>query len=117
MGWKCSNGPGPHPYARTVAEPSPIGRASLKCENEYIVLALGEGTADQVMIGFIIRAFRRLKKPRSLEMRARGYALHSVCPQLSFFFSYSTVRNKIATDSWQDGVSASHTVYRWGSLP
>ena len=30
-------------------------------------------------------AFHRLKKPRCREMSARGYALHSVCPQLSFF--------------------------------
>ena len=30
--------------------------------------------------------FRRLKKPRCREMSARGYALHSVCTQLSFLF-------------------------------
>ena len=34
----------------------------------------------------IVWAFRRLKKPRCRVMSARGYALHSVCPQLSFFF-------------------------------
>ena len=37
----------------------------------------------------IVWAFRRLKKPRSREMSARGYALHSVCHQLSFSFSFS----------------------------
>ena len=62
------------------AEPSP-----LKCENEYPVLPLGEETAVQTVIGSIVWAFRRLKKPRSWEMSARGYALHSVCPQLFFF--------------------------------
>ena len=34
---------------------------SLKCENEYLVLALGEETAVQTVIGSIDRAFRRLK--------------------------------------------------------
>ena len=60
-------------------------RAPLKCKNEYLVLALGEETAVQAVVDFIVRAFHRLKKPRSREMRARGYALHSVCPQLYFF--------------------------------
>ena len=31
-------------------------------------------------------AFRRLKKPGSRDMSARGYAIHSVCPQFSFLF-------------------------------
>ena len=48
------------------------------------MLALGEETAVQAVVGSIVWAFRRLKKPRCGEMSARGYALHSVCPQLSF---------------------------------
>ena len=39
----------------------------------------------QAVVASIVWAFRRLKKPRCREMSARGYALHSVCPQLSFF--------------------------------
>ena len=50
-----------------------------------MVLALEEKTAVQTVVGSIVWAFRRLKKPRSREMSARGYALHSVCSQLSFF--------------------------------
>ena len=71
------------------AEPSPLFAhkarpTPLKCKNEYPVLPLGEETAVQAVVGSIVWAFRRHKKPRSLEMSARGYALHSVCPQLSF---------------------------------
>ena len=47
-------------------------------------LALGEETAVQAVVGSIVRAFRRLKKPRCREMSACGYALHSIYPQLSF---------------------------------
>ena len=62
------------------ARPTP-----LNCKNEYLVLALGEETAAQAVVGSIVWAFRRLKKPISREMSARRYALHSVRPQLSFF--------------------------------
>ena len=48
------------------------------------MLALGEETAVQAVVVSIVRAFRRLKKPRCQEMSARGYALHSVCPNFSF---------------------------------
>ena len=48
------------------------------------MLVLGEETAPQAVVGCIVWAFRTLKKPRSREMSARGYSLHSVCPQLSF---------------------------------
>ena len=48
------------------------------------MLALGEETAAQAVVGSIVWALHRLKKPRSREMSARGYALHSVCPQLSY---------------------------------
>ena len=83
------------------AEPSPLfahrARPSLfKCENEYLLLALGEVTAAQAVVGSIVWAFRRLIKPRIREMSARGYALHSVCPQLSFFPSLISL---LATDS------------------
>ena len=50
------------------------------------MLALEEGTAVQAVVGSIVWVFRRLKKPRSREMSARVYALHSVRPQLSFLF-------------------------------
>ena len=50
---------------------------------------MGEKNAVQPVVGFIVWAFRRLKNPRSREMSARGYALHSVRPQL---LSYSTRR-------------------------
>ena len=63
-----------------------LGETPLKCKNEYPVLPLGEETAVQTVVGSIVWVFRRLKKPSSREMSARGYALHSVCPQLSFFF-------------------------------
>ena len=42
-------------------------------------------TVVQAVVGSIVCAFRRLKKPKCREMNARGYALHSVCPQLPFF--------------------------------
>ena len=64
------------------ARPSP-----LNCKNEYMVLPLGEETAVQTVVGSIVRAFRRLKKPRCREMTTRGYALHSICSKVSFLFS------------------------------
>ena len=74
------------------ATPSPLFAlmarlTPLKSESEYLVLALGEATAVQVVVGFVVWAFRRLKKPRSREMGARGYALDSVC-QLYFSFNF-----------------------------
>ena len=58
-----------------------------------MVLALGEETVVQAVVGSIFWAFRRLKKPRRREMSARGYALYSVCPQLSLlsFFPLTTL--------------------------
>ena len=69
------------------AEPSPLfaHRARpipLKRKNEYLVLPLGEETAVQAVVRSIVWAFRRLKNPRCREMSARGYALHSVWPQI-----------------------------------
>ena len=49
-----------------------------KCKNEYPVLPLKEETAVQAVVDSIVRAFQ--------EMSARGYALHSVCPQHCFFY-------------------------------
>ena len=74
------------------AEPSPLfaHRARptpLKCENEYPVLPLGEETAVQA----VVWAFRRLKKSRRREMSARGYALHSVFPQLHFSYVLKSI--------------------------
>ena len=50
------------------------------------MLQLGEETAVQAVVGSTVWAFRRLKKPWCREMSLRGYALHSVCPQLFFLF-------------------------------
>ena len=61
------------------ARPSP-----LNCKkNEYFVLAIEEETVAQTVAGSIVWAFLGLKKPRSREISARSYALHSVGPQLS----------------------------------
>ena len=51
--------PTPHHY-------SPIGRAPLhsSVKNEYMVLALGEETAVQAVVGSIFWAIRRLKKAK-----------------------------------------------------
>ena len=54
-------------------------------QNEYLVLALREETAVQAVVGSIAWAFRRVKKPSSREMSARGYALHSVRPPTFLF--------------------------------
>ena len=47
------------------------------CRTLQVVLSCGPG----------IHASLRFKKPRCWEMSARGYALHSVCLQLSFFLA------------------------------
>ena len=52
--------------------------------NEYLVFALGQESAAQAEVGSIVWVFRRLKKPRIRKMSARGYALHSLRPQLFF---------------------------------
>ena len=39
----------------------------------------------QVVVGSIVWGFRRLKNPSCREISARGYALHSVCPNFRFF--------------------------------
>ena len=48
-------------------------------------------TFRRTVVGSIVWEFRRLKNPRCREMSARGYALHSVCPQLSYFLSLHDV--------------------------
>ena len=48
------------------------------------------------LIGPIVWAIRRLTKPRSREMSARGYALHSVCFPSSFL-PLSTPRRAMIT--------------------
>ena len=75
------------------AEPSPLftHRARLtplKCKIEYLVLALRKETAVQTGVGTIVWAFRRLRKSRSREMSARGYAHPSVRPELCFFHMF-----------------------------
>ena len=52
----------------------------------------------QAVVGSIVGAFRRFKNPRSQEMSARGYALYSVCPQLSFF-PFSNVKMAVSLES------------------
>ena len=61
-----------NPSSDWRARPSP-----LRCKNEYMVFTLRNGTAAQVVVGSIVWAFRRFKKPR-----CRGYALH-----ISYFFT------------------------------
>ena len=46
----------PSPLFAHMAHPSP-----LKCKNEYLVLALGEETAAQAVVGSIVWAFAGLK--------------------------------------------------------
>ena len=74
----------PSPLFAHRAHPTP-----LKCKNEYPVLPLGEDTAVKAVVGSIVWAFRRFKKPRCQEMSAPGYALHSVCPNFPFFHHWS----------------------------
>ena len=64
----------------SMTRPSP-----LNCKNEYLILALGKETA---VVGSIVWAFRRLNKPRSREVSARDYALHSVRPHRLFLSSF-----------------------------
>ena len=59
----------------------------------YLVLTLGKEAAAQAVVGCIVWAFRRPKKPRSREMSVRGYALHRVCPQLSSFSFHISASN------------------------
>ena len=54
-------------------------------KNEYLVFALVDEV--QAVVDSIVWAFRMVKKPRTWEMNARGFTLHSVYPQLSFSFS------------------------------
>ena len=87
------------------AEPSPLfaHRARptpLKCKNEYPVLALVEETVVQTVVGSIVWAFRRLKKPRYREMSARGYALYSVCPQPFFCFLEARCVSLFGIQTW-----------------
>ena len=76
-------------FGKQVADPSLFTSRSrpspLNCKNEYLVLALGEESANEIVMGSIVWAFGRLKNLRSRKMSARGCALHSVCPQLFFF--------------------------------
>ena len=51
---------------------------------KYLVFSLEKETAVQAVVGSVVRAFRRPKKPRCRQMSARSYALNSVCPQLYF---------------------------------
>ena len=48
------------------------------------MLGLGEETEVKVVVGSIFWAFLRLRKSKSREMSARGYAVQSVCHHLSF---------------------------------
>ena len=61
-----------------------------KRKNGYPVLALGEKTAVQAVVGPIVWAFRGLEKPRSREMSARGYALHKFAHSFPFPVSHCT---------------------------
>ena len=49
------------------ARPTP-----LKCINEYLVIALGEGTAVQAVVGSIVWAFREAKESGDERPRLRA---------------------------------------------
>ena len=55
---KCHYWAEPSPLLAHRARPTPFN-----CKNEYLVLALGEETAVQVVVGCIVWVFRRLKTP------------------------------------------------------
>ena len=75
-------GPSPH-------DCSPLWRAPIHSIVNTSTWYSHEEIAAQAAVGSIVWAFRRLKKSRSQEMSARGYALHSVSPKLSFYhFSF-----------------------------
>ena len=76
------------------AFPSP-----LNCKNEYLVLVLGEETAVQAVVGSIVWAFGRLKKPRSWEMSARSYAL-SFFPAIMYKISHVGLHFPVVVVTW-----------------
>ena len=83
------------------AEPSPLfaHRARptpLRCKNVYLVLPLGEETADQAVVGSIVWAFRRVKKAKvSGDERPRLRASQRLPPTFLFFrFSIVIIRMK-----------------------
>ena len=49
----------------------------------YVNISRHAGTAAQAVVGSIVWAFCRLKKPRSREMSVRSHAFHNLCPQRS----------------------------------
>ena len=51
-----------------------------------LVLALGEETAVLAVVGSIVWAFRRLKKPRFGELSARGSRFVAYVPNFPFFY-------------------------------
>ena len=54
----------------------------------------------QAVVGSIVWAFRRLRKPRSWKMSSCSYVLHSVCPQLSLFLFRRKRRERTACPLW-----------------
>ena len=77
---------------------SPIGRAPL---HSSVKTGASTGGGNCSPGSSRLLAFSRLKKPMCQEMSARSYALHSVCPQLSFFsfqFSYACGSQIMGTD-------------------
>ena len=60
------------------------------------MLALGEETAAQAVVGSIVWAFRRLEEPRCREMSARGYALYSVCSNFPFFPAAVSYQHRVS---------------------
>ena len=81
-----------------------------KCKNVYL-------TPARAVVGSIVWAFRRLRKPRCREMSARGYALHSVCPQLSFFFFFivsdTDFSGRKLSQMWNFSTTKIENVYWW----
>ena len=100
------------PSNRTVAKKAIVrsqgAPQSTQVQKRVPGVRMLEETAAQTVVGSIVWAFRRLKKPRSREMSARSYALHSVCLNFPSFFSTSQLAavNAAAEDSYKQTMAA-----------
>ena len=68
---------------------------------------------NQAVVGSIVRAFLRLKKPRDhRERSARGYALHSVCSHLFFMANAPWRRRIVIKVPWRSSIAMHDTQSR-----
>ena len=74
----------PSPLFAHGARPTPV-----KCKNEYLLLALGEGTEVQAVVGSMAWAFRRLKKAKESGDERPWLRAYGVCPLFSFLFLWT----------------------------